>query len=188
MASERFELSHRLPIANSNQPWACRQLTPCRRTGKSSGYRMARVNSRGEDPPRERVFGPAQTRRDQQPHAENGGIPGPQLVAPKAESGFAQGVLAEGEELSSNPLRRLFNGLRTTQFAVNVDWRIMSLRGRYPTPLQRPAGQPLHRRYYVSPWSRPGHNRRFSMRRRMLDGPNCIHILPVRAVQAQSPS
>jgi hypothetical protein len=35
--------------------------------------------------------------------------------------------LAEREELSSNPLRRLFNDLRTTQIAVDVDWRIMSL-------------------------------------------------------------
>ena len=32
-----------------------------------------------------------------------------------------KGVLAEGEELSSNPLRAFFNDLRTTQFAVDVD-------------------------------------------------------------------
>jgi hypothetical protein len=34
------------------------------------------------------------------------------------------GVLAEGEELSSNPLCRVFNDLRTTQIAVDVDRRI----------------------------------------------------------------
>jgi hypothetical protein len=35
--------------------------------------------------------------------------------------------LAEGEELSSNPLRAFFNDLRTTQIAVDVDWRILRL-------------------------------------------------------------
>ena len=35
--------------------------------------------------------------------------------------------LAEGEELSSNPLRRDFNDLRTTQLAVDVAWRILEL-------------------------------------------------------------
>ena len=33
--------------------------------------------------------------------------------------------LAEGEVLSSNPLRRIFNGLRTTQSTVDVDQRIL---------------------------------------------------------------
>jgi hypothetical protein len=33
-------------------------------------------------------------------------------------------MLAEGEELSSNPLRAFFNGLRTTQIGVDVAWRI----------------------------------------------------------------
>jgi hypothetical protein len=35
-------------------------------------------------------------------------------------------ILAEGEELSANPLRRVFNDLLTTQIAVDVDWRILS--------------------------------------------------------------
>jgi threonine dehydrogenase-like Zn-dependent dehydrogenase len=35
--------------------------------------------------------------------------------------------LAEGEELWSNPLRAIFNDLQTTQIAVDVDWRILSL-------------------------------------------------------------
>jgi hypothetical protein len=39
-------------------------------------------------------------------------------------------MLAEGEELSSNPLRAFFNDLRTTQFAVDVAWRIRTLRHR----------------------------------------------------------
>jgi len=43
------------------------------------------------------------------------------------------GRLAEGEELSSNPLRRDFNDLRTTQVAVDVAWRILGLFWRAPT-------------------------------------------------------
>jgi hypothetical protein len=39
--------------------------------------------------------------------------------------------LAEGEELSSNPLRRLFNELQTTLNAVDVAWRILSLAWLY---------------------------------------------------------
>jgi hypothetical protein len=34
-------------------------------------------------------------------------------------------VLAEGEELSSNPLRAFFNDLCTTLVAVELDWRIV---------------------------------------------------------------
>jgi hypothetical protein len=33
--------------------------------------------------------------------------------------------LAEGEDLSSNPLRRYFNGLQTTHPMVYVAWRII---------------------------------------------------------------
>ena len=42
------------------------------------------------------------------------------------------GVLAEGEELSSNPLRRVFNDLQTTQIVVDVDWRILKLLWQCP--------------------------------------------------------
>jgi hypothetical protein len=35
--------------------------------------------------------------------------------------------LAEGEELSSNPLRAYFNDLQTTQIAVDVAWRILGV-------------------------------------------------------------
>jgi hypothetical protein len=35
--------------------------------------------------------------------------------------------LAEGEELSSNPLCRVFNDLPTTSILVHVDWRILQL-------------------------------------------------------------
>jgi hypothetical protein len=35
--------------------------------------------------------------------------------------------LAEGQELSSNPLRRVFNDLRTTPILVHVDRRILKL-------------------------------------------------------------
>jgi hypothetical protein len=44
-------------------------------------------------------------------------------------------ALAEGEELSSNPLRRIFNGLQTTCIVVDVDQRIptlLPLYGRSP--------------------------------------------------------
>ena len=48
-----------------------------------------------------------------------------QLV-PSAEKRMSRlGVLAEGEELSSNPLRCVFNDLRSTQIAVDVAWRIL---------------------------------------------------------------
>jgi hypothetical protein len=36
-------------------------------------------------------------------------------------------MLAEGEELWSNPLRFVFRGLQTTQAAVDVDWRIFDV-------------------------------------------------------------
>ena len=37
------------------------------------------------------------------------------------------GALAEGEELSSNPLSREINDLRTTLILVGVAWRILAL-------------------------------------------------------------
>jgi hypothetical protein len=63
---------------------------------------------------------------------ENGGIPGLQPPDRRAERVLPKGVLAEGEELSSNPLSRYFNELRTTQTAVDVDWRILGLLRRSP--------------------------------------------------------
>jgi hypothetical protein len=39
-------------------------------------------------------------------------------------------VLAEGKELSSNPLRRVFNDLQITRFLVDVDWRSNESRRR----------------------------------------------------------
>jgi hypothetical protein len=56
---------------------------------------------------------------------ENGGITGLQRPDWRTQTEFADVVLAEGEELSSNPLRRVFNGLRTTQITVDVDERIV---------------------------------------------------------------
>jgi len=40
--------------------------------------------------------------------------------------------LAEGEELSSNPLCRGFKGLQSTRSAVDVDWRILAPLWRFP--------------------------------------------------------
>jgi hypothetical protein len=48
------------------------------------------------------------------------GIPELFRAGHRAERVWPEGVLAEGEELSPNPLRRVFNGLRTTQIAVDV--------------------------------------------------------------------
>ena len=85
---------------------------------------MGEVNSRRESPASERDFEPLPPAQGAQPSAKNGGIPRPQRADRQAESRFAQVVLAEGQELSSNPLRRLFNGLRTTQIEVDGAWRI----------------------------------------------------------------
>jgi hypothetical protein len=82
---------------------------------------MARVNSHRESQPLETLSGSAPTERGEQPPAENGGIPGLERPDHRAESGFVRGVLAEGQELSSNPLRFLFKGLRSTLFVVDVD-------------------------------------------------------------------
>jgi hypothetical protein len=49
-----------------------------------------------------------------------GGIPGLFRAGHRAERVSPEGVLAEGEELWSNPLYRYFNGLRTTQILVGV--------------------------------------------------------------------
>jgi hypothetical protein len=87
----------------------------------SNGYRMAKVNSRGESWLSERDSRPAPASVSEQPTARNGATPALQRADRQPESGFATGVLAEGEELSSNSLRRVFNGLRTTQIAVDVD-------------------------------------------------------------------
>jgi hypothetical protein len=59
-------------------------------------------------------------------------MPGLQRRPRQAESGFAQVLLADGEELSSNPLCRFFNDLRITQTAVDVAWRIHDLLWRSP--------------------------------------------------------
>lgn len=68
-------------------------------------HQMDRVNSFAEDGRRERPFGPRPTARGQQPAAENVGIPGLQHPDRLPESGFATGVLAEGQEPGSNILR-----------------------------------------------------------------------------------
>ena len=91
---------------------------------------MGQVNSRGESWLSERHPRPAPASGGAQPTAENSGIPGPFRADHRAERRSLKGVLAEGEELSSNPLRRVFNDLQTTQNAVDVVWRIL---GRYRT-------------------------------------------------------
>jgi hypothetical protein len=63
--------------------------------GNSNGYRMPRVNSRGETRPLERHFRPTLTARGQQLLAENGGIPGLQRPGRRAERVSRKSVLAE---------------------------------------------------------------------------------------------
>jgi hypothetical protein len=82
---------------------------------------MSGVNSRRDSRPSEKRFHPRRHIEVNSPPARNGGIPGLQREDPRTERLFAYDVLAEGEELSSNPLRPVFNDLHTTQFAVDVD-------------------------------------------------------------------
>jgi hypothetical protein len=72
---------------------------------------MARVNSWRESRPLESVFVADGRCCGQQPPAKKGGIPGLQRADRQSESGFARGVLAEREVLSTKPLRAFFNGL-----------------------------------------------------------------------------
>jgi hypothetical protein len=65
---------------------------------------MGQVNSHGESWLSERYYRPAPASGGQQPDAENRGIPGLFRVDLRAERLSAQALLAEGEELSSNPL------------------------------------------------------------------------------------
>jgi len=81
---------------------------------------MGQVNSYGESRASERVFGFMRARRGEQPAVKNGGIPGLFRAEHRAERVSPEGVLADGEELSSNPLRAFFNDLRTTPIAVDV--------------------------------------------------------------------
>jgi hypothetical protein len=85
---------------------------------------MGQVNGRRETCVSERNFRPAHASGSEQPAAKNGGIPGLQRADRPTERVSAWAVLAEGEELSTNPLRAYFNDLRTTENAVEVDWRI----------------------------------------------------------------
>ena len=82
---------------------------------------MSQVNSHGESRASETDSEPPATAQGAHPSAKSGGIPGLQRADLRAERVSPEGVLAEGEELSSNPLRAFFNDLRTTQNAVDVD-------------------------------------------------------------------
>jgi hypothetical protein len=86
-------------------------LNAFRNKEEASGYRLGQVNSRGESWLSERDFRPAPASGGEQLAAENGGIPGLQRADGRAERLSAWAVLAEGEELSSNPLLFFFNSL-----------------------------------------------------------------------------
>jgi hypothetical protein len=65
---------------------------------------MGQVNSRREGRASERDFELPVPAQGAQPSAKNGAVPGLQHADRPAERVSPSGVLAEGEELSSNPL------------------------------------------------------------------------------------
>jgi hypothetical protein len=69
---------------------------------------MGEVNSHGESGLSERDSRPAPASRGEQPPAENSGIPGLFRADRSAERVSPEGMLVEGEELSSNPLCFIF--------------------------------------------------------------------------------
>jgi hypothetical protein len=87
---------------------------------------MAEVNSRRESRALERDLEPPAQAQGAQPSPKNGRNPELFRADQRTERPSAQAVLAEGEELSSNPLQWGFNGLRSTSISVDVDWRILA--------------------------------------------------------------
>jgi hypothetical protein len=91
---------------------------------------MGLVNGRREERALESDSEPPAPAQGAQPLARNGRIPGLFRTDHSAERVSPEGILAERQELSSNPLRAYFNDLRTTLISVDVDWRIVEpLRG-----------------------------------------------------------
>ena len=97
---------------------------------------MGQVNSRGESRASESDSEPPAAIQGAQPSTKNGRIPGLFRADQRTERLSAQGILAEGEELSSNPLCRIFNDLRTTRILVDVAYRILDLLRRPPFACQ----------------------------------------------------
>jgi hypothetical protein len=106
--------------------------------GNSNGYRMGQVNSRRESRASERDFEPPAPARGEQPSAKNGRIPGLLSGYRCAERLSPEGVLAEGEELSSNPLCVRFQRLRITHILMDR-WRMID------SPKVRRVGRPAKR-------------------------------------------
>ena len=80
---------------------------------------MGQVNSCRESRASERDFGPPAPAQGAQASAINGRIPRLFKVDHRAERLSPKGVLAEGEELSSNPLCVRFQRLRITYTLAN---------------------------------------------------------------------
>jgi hypothetical protein len=81
---------------------------------------MGQVNGRRESRALESDSAPPAPVQGAQPSTKNGRIPGLFRADDQAERVLPEGVLAEGEELSSNPLWAFFNDLRTTRVVVDV--------------------------------------------------------------------
>jgi hypothetical protein len=81
---------------------------------------MSQVNSRGESQAQERDFEVLRPAQGAQPSAKNGRVPRLLRADQQPERLSAQAMLAEGEELSSNPLLFVFKELQTTRIAVDV--------------------------------------------------------------------
>jgi hypothetical protein len=84
------------------------------------------VNGLGQSPTSERGLAPPAPARGAQPAAENGRIPGPQRRDRRAESGFAEDVLAERGELSPNLSGLFSDGHEPREKAVDVARRMAS--------------------------------------------------------------
>ena len=75
---------------------------------------MGQVNSAGESRTSERAFEPPAPAKGAQPSAKNDGIPGLQRPDWGTQRLSPKGILAEEEELSSNPLSVRFQKLSMT--------------------------------------------------------------------------
>ena len=102
------------PIENSNPASARRRPKILESKENLSGYRMGQVNSRRESRPLESDFEPPAPVQGARPSTKNGRIPGLFRFDQQTERLSAWAMMAEGEELWSNPLCEGFQRLSIT--------------------------------------------------------------------------